>query len=107
MSLDVSINKYQLSEVFTANITHNLNVMADHAGVYKYLWRPDELGITKAYQLIPHLEKGLRELQENPEKYKEYDSPNGWGKYENLILFVMNYLEACKLNPEGIIEVSR
>ena len=31
--------------VFEANVTHNLNRMAEAAGFYKEVWRPEEIGI--------------------------------------------------------------
>ena len=31
--------------------------MADEAGIYKYLWSPEEIGITKAEQFIEPLKK--------------------------------------------------
>ena len=34
---------------YSANITHNLGKMAEEAGIYKHLWRPEEIGITKAW----------------------------------------------------------
>src|SRR6266496_3980933 len=46
-------------ELYWRNITHNLNTMADAAGIYKHLWRPEELGITKAGELIAPLAAGL------------------------------------------------
>src|SRR6185437_6923036 len=51
------------NERYSANITHNLGKMADVAEVYKPLWRPDEVGITHARQLIEPLTEGLRRLQ--------------------------------------------
>ena len=65
--------------LYDDNITHNLNKMADAAGIYKYLWKPEELGIEFAKDLIKPLTKGLKDLKSNPEKYKKYNSPNGWG----------------------------
>jgi len=92
---------------YTAIITHNLGKMADHAGIYKALWRPEEIGIKSANELIPLLENGLAMLKADPEKFKQYDAPNGWGVYDNLVCFVRDYLEACKVNPEASVEVSR
>lgn len=45
MSLDVYLSKEVTEErtVFSANITHNLGEMADKAGIYKALWRPEDL----------------------------------------------------------------
>lgn len=111
MSLDVYLNDptatYGTSELYWANITHNLGKMADKAGIYYALWRPEEINATTAEDIIPLLEKGLAKLKENPDKYKKYDSPNGWGLYEHFVPFVEKYLSACKEYPKAIIEVSR
>jgi hypothetical protein len=95
------------NEVYSANITHNLTEMADAAGIYKALWRPEEIGITQAKQLIEPLTKGLKKLKKSPEKYKKFDSPNGWGLYIHFVPFVENYLKACIENPESYVEVWR
>jgi len=95
------------STAYSANITHNLNKMADAAGIYKYLWRPDELGIKTADELIGPLRKGLALLQGDPEKYKRYNPPNGWGDYEGLVSFVHDYLAACQEYPDAIVSVWR
>lgn len=107
MSLSVYLMQIQPTEVFWANITHNLAEMADKAGIYEALWRPEEIGIKRAQELIPILEEGLRELKANPEYYKQFNSPNGWGKYESLVKFCEEYLEACKNFPDAEISVSR
>lgn len=81
--------------------------MAEAAGIYKHLWCPEEIGITKAKQLIQPLKKGLKKLKANPAKFKRYDSPNGWGLYEHFVPFVEEYLRACEEFPDGEITVSR
>jgi len=81
--------------------------MADAAGIYKELWRPDEIGITKASQLIEPLAKGLKLLRENPERFKEYNPENGWGTYEGLVDFVRSYLQACMENPDADVNAER
>ena len=120
MSLDVSLyRKLYLSYdegktyvdkeelVYDSNITHNLGEMADKAGIYYALWRPEEIEKTKAKGIVDLLEKGLADLKKRPEYFKQFNSPNGWGMYENFVLFVEEYLEACKKNPECDIYVSR
>jgi hypothetical protein len=94
-------------DVFDANITHNLNKMAEAAGIYEHLWRPDEIGATHARELIEPLEKGLQLLRDKPEWFRQFNSPNGWGVYENFIPFVEKYLEACKRYPGATVIVSR
>lgn len=94
-------------EVYDANITHNLGPMAKAAGIYYALWRPEEIGISKAKYLIPLLQMGYDNLIANPTFYGSFNSPNGWGSYKNFVPFVKKYLEACIEYPEATIEVSR
>lgn len=93
--------------VFSANITHNLNTMAKHAGIYMHLWRPDEIGITKAEELIDPIKKGLEDMKSRPEYYKQFDSPNGWGRYNYFVPWIERYLDACLEYPDSEIYVSR
>lgn len=101
------LTKIQPAEVYSANITHNLNTMAEAAGIYKHLWRPDEIEITKAEQLIAPLTAGLQKLKDAPEHFMQYDSPNGWGMYKHFVPFVEKYLAACVENPDADVSVSR
>lgn len=94
-------------EVYWANITHNLAGMADAAGIYQHLWRPEELGIKKAGELIEPLTAGLSKLKSSPDHYKQFNPKSGWGDYAGLVDWVERYLTACKENPEGDISVSR
>ena len=120
MSLDVYLNRKRYlsydegktyteddEQVYWANITHNLCKMAGEAGIYEALWRPEEIGKTKAGEIVELLEKGLSDLKARPEHFEKYNSPNGWGMYEHFVPFVEKYLEACKEYPDAIIEVSR
>lgn len=93
--------------VFHANITHNLNTMAQAAGLYELLWRPDELGLSKAKFLIEPMEVGLRSLKQCPDHFKKYNPKNGWGNYDQLLSFVEKYLAACKEWPDAEIIISR
>jgi hypothetical protein len=94
-------------EMFTWNITHNLGEMADKAGVYEVLWRPEEVFAKRASQLITPLRNGLTELKNNPDYYKGFNPSNGWGNYEGLVECVEKYLEACQKYPETEVFVSR
>ena len=108
MSLDVYLEcDCCKSELYSANITHNLNTMADEAGIYKALWMPEELHITKADQLINILQEGLNLLESEPIKFQLLNPSNGWGTYEGLIRFVRNYLQACITYPQARVRVWR
>lgn len=93
--------------LYTANITHNLNDMAEALGVYEHLWRPDEIGITHAAQLFTPLTEAHTELSENPEKYKKYNPSNGWGDLYDLRGFIRRYAIACHKYPCANVKVDR
>jgi len=103
----VEENEFETECVFDANITHNLSKMAKAAGIYEACWRPEEIKATKASDIIPILEKGLKDMKARPEYFKKFDSENGWGTYEDFLLWVELYLIACKEYPDANIEVSR
>lgn len=93
--------------VFDANITHNLGRMAAAAGIYMHVWRPEEMGIVTAKQLIAPLKTGIARLREDEGAFRIYDSANGWGLYEDFVPWLERYLEACIEYPDARVEVSR
>ena len=107
MSLDVSLFVQKPVEVYSANITHNLCKMAEEAGIYKACWRPEEVGITKAAQLIEPLRNGIAQMKADPARFEKHNSPNGWGLYRNFLPWLERYLEACEANPNAEVSVSR
>ncbi len=84
-----------------------LGEMAEKAEIYYALWRPEEIEKHMAKDIIELLERGLADLKERPEYFKQFDSPNGWGIYDDFIPFVEGYLSACREFPETNIYVSR
>lgn len=107
MSLDVYLEVVRPTKIYARNITHNLNKMAGEAGIYEHLWRPEEIGVTKAQQLIEPLRAGLARLLAEPERYKAFNPPNKWGSYEGLVEFVTEYIGACEENADADVRVSR
>ncbi len=107
---EVSLDVYILDgngREFEANITHNLAQMAREAGIYECLWRPDEIDVHKAGQLIEPLRSGVRLLTEQAPRFEAFDADNGWGTYHDFLPFVARYLSACIANPDGDVRVSR
>ncbi len=97
----------ETNEVYEANITHNLVPMAKEAGLYEYTWKPDEINIRKATELINPLREGLHALKSDPEYFKTFNPSNDWGDYETLVKFVEDYLNACYKYPDAEVSVSR
>jgi hypothetical protein len=107
LSLDVYLTAVRPTTIYEHNVTHNLNRMADEAGIYKHLWRPDEIGVTKASQLIEPLREGLAKLLAEPQRFEALNPANGWGSYDGLVNFVQEYLHACEENRDADVSVSR
>lgn len=107
MSLDVWLNDPAEGQVFDWNITHNLNTMATEAGIYRQLWRPDEIGALVAGDIADALEAGLILLVTQPDRFRAFNPENGWGDYSGLVCFVTEYHSACRKWPKATIGISR
>jgi hypothetical protein len=107
MSLDIYLTVVRPTEVFETNITHNLSAMAAEAGIYQHLWRPEEIGIATAGQLIDPLRSAIALMEAEPERFKAHNPSNGWGSYEFFIPWLKELLVACEQNPDATIKVSR
>jgi hypothetical protein len=100
-------SRTQRDAVYWANITHNLGSMAGEAGIYEALWRPEEIGVTTAAQLIPLLEAGLALLESDQERFEKFNPDNGWGDYDGLVSFVRQYLRACREHPAALAKAGQ
>lgn len=94
-------------EVYSANITHNLGPMAREAGIYMEVWRPEEVSIAKAMDLVGPLERGIAAMKADPERFEARNAPNGWGTYKNFVPWLERYLNACREYPDADVRVSR
>lgn len=94
-------------EAFSRNITHNLTEMAKAAGIYEVLWHPNDSGQVTAKDVAPVLAAGLTYLRARPEYFSRFNSPNGWGRYEDFVPFVEAVLKACQDDPDATVHVSR
>jgi hypothetical protein len=107
MSLDVYLKNEAGEELYSRNITHNLGKMAEEAGIYQCLWRPEEIGITHARQIIDVLSFGVALLATQKARFEKCNSPNGWGMWENFLLFCADYLQACRDHQDALVVASR
>lgn len=67
--------------------------------LYDLLWRDEEPDDILEY--INCLIWALTELKSQPEVYKQFNPPNGWGTYEQLVEFVRSFIHALIDMPEG------
>lgn len=90
------------------NITHNLGKMAQAVGCYVACWRPEEISLDcRASDIRASLTKAIADMEARPEHYTQFNSPNGWGTYENFLPWLKRYEFACRLNPTAKVRVSR
>lgn len=94
--------EYEDNIVWHGNITHNLGQMASNIPVgdktlYYYLWRPEEIGFKYVNEdYINAIKTGYEYLKANKEKLERFNSPNGWGTYDNLLNFVKSLYECLE-----------
>lgn len=103
--LRVESDESETCEVFSANCTHNLRRMADEAGIAEAVWSPELRGIGQAGQLIGPVQLGIKTLESDPERFKAFNPPNGWGTYESLLTFLRSILDAAIAWPEAKVNV--
>ena len=72
MSLDIHLTAVRTVNVFELNIPHCYKPIATKARIDQCIWRPFELGINKAAQLIQPLEIGLRLLELAPAQFETF-----------------------------------
>lgn len=89
------------------NITHNLGRMAQEAGIYECLWRPNESGYRTASDIVAILETGVAKLRAAPGEFSQFNPPNGWGSYVELVAFASEVLDRCKEHPAALIWTCR
>ena len=114
MSYDISfkvkvegIDRYVAVGECDANITWNVREMIVKSTGLE--WKNEaNNGLCK--DIIPKIEKGYNELMFNPEKYKQYESPNGWGTVGGTLRFFKRILEAweqfCNWNASELVNVT-
>lgn len=108
MSLDIFLRSPAEDKVlFSANITHNLGTMAKEADLYKYLWRPEENGVEYARQLLSPLAMAIFSMEDDPQRFKDFNAKNGWGTYDDFLPWLRKLLDACLEYPTALIWVSR
>lgn len=107
MGLDVSLVNDKGQCVFECYVTHNLNKMANEAGIYEVMWRPDEIMCSEAQDIAEKLMEGLQSLIRRKWYFEQFNPSNGFGDYEGFVSVVTKYATACFENPTAKIEVSR
>lgn len=84
------IDQYVIVGDCDANTTWNVREMIVKSTGLE--WRNcDNNGLCK--DIMPYIERGLGELTQYPEKYKQYEASNGWGTVKSTIHFFNRILQ--------------
>ena len=73
-----------------ANITWNVRKIIELSTELPWI---NEANNGYCKDVIPQISLGLSRLLANPEKYKPYESPNGWGTVDGTVRFFRNILQ--------------
>lgn len=82
---------------YDGNITCNVYEMLEVAFGENHLKKWNHLSCD---QFFKDLEKGYFDMIKNPQKYKKYDSPNGWGTYETTLYSIEKLYKAIQKYAE-------
>lgn len=94
-------------EVFSTEISDDLRFMAREAGLLNFVWYSDENNVIYAKQMVIPLQKAIEKLKANTDYFHRYEGKCDDSKCYNFLLFLEQYLRACKKYNEALIEVSR
>lgn len=106
MSLDLTLTAVKRCEIYRDQITHNLIRIAEDVGIYMHLWHPEEIGVTKARQLVEPLQSALALLRAEPARFERHNAPERSGPLTHFGRVVENYLRACQQNPDADVCVT-
>lgn len=104
MSLDFTLKAMRMTPILEKTVTHNMRHMALEAGIYTILWHPEENGYKTAGDIVEILEKGVSDMRDRPDHYKQFDPANGWGSYDDFLPWLEEVLECCKKNHDAELE---
>tara|TARA_R110000744_G_scaffold372210_1_gene483746 strand:- start:46 stop:336 length:291 start_codon:yes stop_codon:yes gene_type:complete len=95
MSIDVWLGKWE------GNITYNLSPMMNEVFIIPLR---DMYGMT-GIQISHCLHKSIQSMVFREEKLIELNPTNGWGSYDVLFNFILDFKQACDKYPDEKLSV--
>lgn len=83
----------------TFNLTYNLSPMLWAAGMPTW---SEFIGM-KAADAGPIWRAVADELRRDPDKYRQFNPPNGWGTYEGAVEVISALAAACERHPTATV----
>jgi hypothetical protein len=84
----------------------------NHTSNTSRMWREAGCDIAacgghQAAQFAEGLAGAISAMEEEPEKYRQWEPENQWGTYETTLSFLRDLLDACRAYPRAVVRVSR
>jgi hypothetical protein len=51
------------------------------------------------------VQDAIERMEADPEKYKQYNPPNGWGTYEGALTILRDFLKTCREYPHAKVRI--
>lgn len=107
MSADIYIESDNCCAAHDHNITHNLAPMFRAAGVdWHDYYEHDGNGGRTAAEMLPEVVLAYWRLSDDPDYYRQFNPPNGWGDLECAVEFLRRLTLDLAKHPDGIVRVS-
>lgn len=100
--LEIDTGAGHKARIFDWNFTSNVARMWRHAGADLA-----EFDGKRAGDCADILAAAVERMAADPETYREMDSPNGWGTYDQLLPALRELLEAMRTHPNTAVGVWR
>jgi hypothetical protein len=104
MGLAIGLTAVIKTTVVDKYITHSLSGMWKEAGIYDALYGS---GDKTAKEVLPVLKEGLAKMKADPERFKKFNAPNGWGTYSQAVPWLEELIMEFEECPDGVVWVSR
>ena len=54
-------------------------------------------------EVLPKIERGIRELHQHPEKYEQYNPSNGWGNLKDALNYLRNWRSEVVADDDPVL----
>lgn len=98
------VEGYETITLYSCNITHNISKMWRESGCYNVIYSDNQIPSEEA---IPVLKNALEYFNKNKKTLEKFNSPNGWGNYDNAHNFLSNLLNECIKRPKTILFIDK
>lgn len=82
------------------HVTYNLSKMLKEAGYPGH----NEIMGAPAGEAGGVLQGVLDRLEANPEHFRQFNPPNGWGTYDGAVSFIRRFRDECARHPQAFVD---